>query len=135
MSGPTMLEPEGLAKPGGQYSHVSKVTGGTLLFVAGQVALDEEGNLVGEGDVGAQTRQVYRNIEAALRAGGATWGNVARFNTYLARAEDIPSFREIRTELFAELYPDGGYPPNALVVVDSLVRPELLLEVDTIAAV
>lgn len=132
---PEMLQPEGLPAPLGQYSHVSRAQPEQLVFVAGQVAVDEQGELVGEGDFGAQIWQVFHNLERALSSAGATLGSVLKFTTFLTRAEDIDDFRRIRQELFAERYPDGGYPANTLVVVTRLVSPAFLVEIEAVAAV
>ncbi|MGH2674616.1 MAG: RidA family protein [Actinomycetota bacterium] len=135
MGEPVMLEPEGLAPPIGQYSHVSRVAAAELLFVAGQVAISWEGNLVGRGDFEAQMRQVFTNLERALAAGGAGLHNVTKFTTYVVGAEHVDDFYRVRRELFGSLYPDGRYPPNTLVVVDRLVSPDLLLEIEAVAGV
>lgn len=135
MAEPVMLEPEGLPAPIGQYSHVSRVASGELLFVAGQVAIDQEGNLVGEGDFEAQMRQVFVNLERALAAGGAGLRNVAKFTTYVVGAEHVDEFYRVRRDLFDSLYPEGRYPPNTLVVIDRLVSPAFLLEIEAVAGV
>lgn len=135
ISEPVMLRPEGLSQPIGQYSHASRVAGGDLLFVAGQVAVDEDGNLVGKGNLEAQMRQVFRNLERALAAGGCGLGNVAKFTTYLSRAEDVEDFYRVRRDLFASLYPEGNYPPNTLLVIDRLVSPDFLLEIEAVASI
>lgn len=135
MSEPIMLRPEGLSEPIGQYSHVSRVTAGDLLFVAGQVAVDADGNVVGRADFEAQMRQVFRNLERALAAGGSGLGNVAKFTTYLARAQDVEEFYRVRRVLFGSLYPRGNYPPNTLLVIDRLVSEDFLLEIEAVATV
>jgi len=129
-----LLQPQGLPAPLGQYSHVSRVAAGQLVYVAGQVAVDEHGDLVGEGDLGAQVRQVFHNLERALSSAGAGLGDVTKYTTFLTRVEDLESFREIRHELFTELYPHGDYPPNTLVVVTRLVSPTYLVEIEAVAA-
>jgi len=133
MGRPEMLQPEGLPAPLGQYSHVSRVRSGQLVFIAGQVAVDERGELVGEGDFGAQVRQVFHNLERALSGAGATLGSVMKFTTFLTRAEDLEDFLRLRRDLFAELYPQGGYPANTLVVVTRLVSPAFLVEIEAVA--
>lgn len=131
---PEMLQPAGLAKPIGQYSNVSRVRAATFAFIAGQVALDEAGRLVGDGDFASQTRQVFRNIGLALEALGTDFRSIVKFTTYLVGAENIDQFFSVRRELFATLYPDGAYPPNTLLVVDRLVRPEFMIEVEAIVS-
>lgn len=134
MDAPEMLQPEGLGVPLGQYSHVSRVRARELVFVAGQVAVDEDGQLVGQGDLEAQVRQVFGNLSLALTGAGASLATVTKFTTYLTRSEDIEEFIRIRRSAFAELYPDGGYPPNTLVVVSRLVSPAFLVEIEAVAA-
>lgn len=133
MGSPEMLQPEGLAAPLGQYSHVSRTRAERLVFVAGQVAIDERGEVVGEGDLEAQVRQVFSNLDRALSGAGSALSRVLKFTTYLSRTEDLDRFREIRRELFAELYPDGVYPPNTLVVITRLVSPAFLIEIEAVA--
>lgn len=135
MGEPVMLEPEGLAPPIGQYSHVSRVAAGELLFVAGQVAVDEQGELVGEGDFEAQMRQVFANLERALAAGGAGFQSVAKFTTFVVGAEHVDEFYRVRRELFDSMFQGGRYPPNTLVVIDRLVSPAFLLEIEAVAGV
>lgn len=133
MSGPEFPRAEGVAPPMGHYSHA--VRHGGLLFVAGQLSLDEAGELVGPGDLEGQVRQVYRNLGAVLASGGSSFANVLRFTTYLVRAADVPAFRSVREAVFAELFPDGRYPANTLLVVDRLAREEYLVEIEAVAAV
>lgn len=124
--------PPGLGQPIGKYSHVSSAGG--LVFVAGQVGVHADGTLAGP-ELPAQMRQVFANIGAALEGCGAGFGDVMRFTTYLTDASQLAAFKETREELFAELYPDGRYPPNTLLIVDRLVEPEYLLEIDAVAYV
>lgn len=118
----------------GQYSHVSRVKAGELLFIAGMLGGDAAGNVVGEGDFDAQAAQVFRNIDAALKSAGATWANVVQFTTYLVHSQDIPKFRNFRLHEFPKMFPNGKHPPNTLVVVDRLVNESFLVEVQTVAA-
>jgi enamine deaminase RidA (YjgF/YER057c/UK114 family) len=135
MGNPEMLQPEGLPAPIGQYSHVTRARPEQLIIVAGQVALDERGELVGERDFDAQVRQVFHNLERALTGAGASLSSVMKFTTYLTRVEDLVAFRRVRQDLFAELYPEGRYPANTLLVVTRLVSPAFLVEIEAIAAV
>jgi enamine deaminase RidA (YjgF/YER057c/UK114 family) len=130
-----MVECTGLAAPLGLYSHVSRVAAGSTLFIAGQLATDAHGTLVGKDDFPAQARQAFANLEAALKSAGATFADVAKFTTYLKRDTDIPAFIATRKELFARLYPEGRYPPNTLLVISRLVEPEFLIEIEAVAAV
>ena len=126
--------PQTLANPLGLYSHVSRVRCSELVFIAGQVAVDKHGALVGADDLVGQARQVFANLSEALKSESLTFGNVVKFNTYLVGAANIPKFMNARRELFEELYPDGKCPPNTLVVVERLVEKEFLIEIEAVAA-
>lgn len=130
-----VLQAAGVAKPISQYSNAVEVKGvGRLLFIAGQVAMDERGETVGKGDFTAQARQVFKNIGAILSGAGGNFENVVQFTTYLVNSRDIEKFWAVRSELFKQLYPKGGYPTNTLLVVDRLAKEEWLIEVEAIAA-
>lgn len=127
----TYKNPAVVAPPLGSYSHVSKGAG--LLHVAGQVGVDERGDLVGP-DITSQGRRTYENIRAILADEGVRMSAILRFTTYLIDEEDISGFYALRDEVFPELFPQGGYPPNTLLVVRRLVKPELRVEVEAVAA-
>ena len=130
-----ILDPAAAPPNLGRYSHVARLKADELLFVAGQVGFNVDGKLINPGDVAAQTKQTFANIGAILESQGAGFGNVVEFTTYLTSADFIPAFMEVRTEVFSEIYPNGDYPPNTLLVVDRLVQPELLVEISAIAGV
>ena len=123
-----------LGTPLGPYSHVSRVKASELLFIAGMVATDANGNIVGEGDFAVQARHVFDNIHAALRAEGAGWSNVVEFTTYLVHSQDIGKFMDFRRREFPNMFSNDAYPPNTLLIVDRLVREVFLIEVQTVAA-
>ena len=127
----TVLNPH---PPIGAYSHAVRVSGGELLFIAGQVSV-ENGVIVGEGDVAAQTRQVFANLGKVLDGAGATFADVVEFTTYLVGSESFEPFAQARTEIFPELFPDGVYPANTLLIISGLARPELLVEIKAVAVV
>jgi enamine deaminase RidA (YjgF/YER057c/UK114 family) len=131
--GVSYLNPAGAPPVQGLYSHVARVAPGELAFIAGQVAIDAQGNVVGAGDVEVQAAQVFANLGILLKELGSDFAAVVQFTTYLTRADNIPSFMAARSKLFANLFADGKYPPNTLLVVDRLVKPEFLLEVEAIA--
>jgi enamine deaminase RidA (YjgF/YER057c/UK114 family) len=106
--------------------------GGELVVVAGQVGVDAGGRVAGP-DIGAQTRQALANVRAVVEAAGCSMRDVVRLATFLTRAEDIEGFMAARAALFPEYFPDGVYPPNTLLVVSRLVRPELLVEIEAMA--
>lgn len=124
--------PAELHKPFG-YSHVAEVTSGKLIYIAGQVALDAAGNLVGKDDFAAQTRQVFENLKSALAAAGARFQNVIKLNYYCADSIDpavhLQTLREIRDGCINTAAP----PASTFVVVRSLIRPEWLIEVEAVA--
>jgi enamine deaminase RidA (YjgF/YER057c/UK114 family) len=130
-----IYNPETLGTPLGQYSQVTRVKASEFLFVAGSLAADRDGNSVGIDDFDAQCVQVFGNIEKALAAEGAAWGNVVQFTTYLVHSQDIPKFMTYRLREFPKFFPNGAYPPNTLLMVDRLVQEEFLVEVQTIAAI
>ena len=131
----TMVQPDGLSQPVGLYSQVCRVECQEYAFVAGQVAVASDGNLVGEGDFSAQMRQVFRNLVVSAEAVGASMRNVVKMTTYLVRAQDIEKFYGVREELFREYFPSSSYPPNTLLVIDRLVREEFLIEVEAVIGV
>lgn len=128
-----IVECKGVAPPGGLYSHISRINSGNIVMIAGQLSIAPDGSIVGAGDLIAQIKQVFANLSAALASAGAGFKDVAKFTTFLTRDTDIPIFSEQRKGLFATLYPDKVYPPNTLVVVHSLVRPEFLIEIEAMA--
>ena len=131
-----ITNPEGLGKPLGQYSQIARVKNASeWLFIAGQLATDVGGNIVGVDDFDAQCQQVFNNIEAALKSAGASLGNIVQFTTYLVHSQDIPKFMAFRKREFPKMFPDGKYPPNTLLMVDRLVGEPFLVEVQPIAAI
>ena len=130
-----IYNPSELGPPMGQYSHVTRVKANEFLFIAGMLAGDASGNIVGAGDFDAQTTQVFRNVEAALKSAGASWRSVVQFTTFLVHSQDIPKFMAFRLREFPKMFPDGKYPPNTLLMVDRLVQEPFLVEVQTVAAI
>lgn len=130
----TIHNPDTLGKPLGQYSQITRVKASEFLFIAGQVATDNSGKIVGADDFDAQCRQVFANIEAALKSQGASFGNVVEFTTYLVHSQDIPKFMQFRLREFPRMFASGRYPPNTLLIVDRLVQETLLVEIQTVAA-
>ena len=109
-------------------SSVNRV--GNLVFVSGQVSLDDDRNLVGQGDIGAQTKQVFTKMEALLKTAGATMSDVAKITAYLVNADDYPGYTAVRGQSFRD-----GSTASATVIVKQLVDPEFLVEVEAIAVV
>ncbi len=131
----TYVNPPSAPPAQGMYSHVARMTPGEMAFIAGQVAVDGKGNVIGAGDLAAQVDQVFRNLGGIIKDLGADFEQVVQFTTYLTKAESIPVWMSARSELFLKLFPGGKYPPNTLLVIDRLVKPEFLLEVEAIVRV
>ena len=93
-----------------------------LLFIAGQIAADSDGSTVGEGDVGTQTRQVFFNIGHVLDDAGLTFRDVVKFTTYIVGAGQVAGFADERVAIFPQIFGDGPFPPNTLIVIDRLAR-------------
>jgi enamine deaminase RidA (YjgF/YER057c/UK114 family) len=129
-----IFSPDVLGKPLGQYSQITRVKASEFIYIAGQLATNRDGQIIGADDFDAQCVQVFANIETALKSVGAGWGNVVEFTTYLVHSQDIPRFMAYRKRAFPGFFPDGAYPPNTLLMVDRLVQEPFLVEVKTIAA-
>jgi enamine deaminase RidA (YjgF/YER057c/UK114 family) len=127
-----ILNPDGMAKPIAPYSNLARVKATEFLFIAGQVGMDRDGKVPADFD--AQCDLVFANIGAALKSQGAGFGNVVSFTSYLVHAQDIARFAQYRAREFPKLFPGGAFPPNTLLVIDRLVREELLVEVAAVAA-
>ncbi len=108
------------------YSHVAK--DGKTLHISGQVSRDIQGNLVGQGDIKAQTRQVLTNLQNILDEVGGSLNNVAKLTTILTHHSYRETFRKIRPEFFKD-----PLPANTLFVVESLASPDFLIEIEAIA--
>ena len=111
------------------YSHVVEVRGGRTLYIAGQLALDHDGKLVGSGDFRAQVKQVFENLKTRLESSGASFKDVVKLNYYLTDASDLQALRDTRNSYINTENP----PASTLVVVKRLVREEYLIEVEAIA--
>ena len=123
------LSPETLPPPVG-YSQVVDAAAGRTIYISGQIPFDTNGELVGEGDVEAQTRQVFDNLTAALEAAGASWSDVVKLNFFVRDVSQVPgAVRPVRDE-----YVDIERPPaSTLVEVSRLFRDDVLIEVDAVA--
>jgi enamine deaminase RidA (YjgF/YER057c/UK114 family) len=121
--------PEGMA-PGRGYSHTVVGTG-RLIAVAGQVAMDEQGELVGEGDPAAQVERVFENLGRALAAAGATFVDVVKFGIFVTDISILPVIREVR-----DRHVDTGNPPASTAVqVGALFRPGYVVEIEALAVI
>ncbi|MFD3616406.1 RidA family protein [Streptomyces sp. NPDC058676] len=121
--------PDGVA-PAAAYTHV--VTGaGRFVAVSGQLALDEDGKLVGAGDPAAQARQVFENLRRCLAAAGAAFDDVVKLTFFVTDMAHMPAIRAVR----AAHIPDDRLPAASAVQVAALVRPEFLMEIEAFAVV
>jgi enamine deaminase RidA (YjgF/YER057c/UK114 family) len=127
--------PPGTAPAQGLYSHAGLSRSGTLAFIAGQLSVGANGEVVGSGNFEAQFRQVFKNLADVQNGLGTDYKSVLKFTTYLTRSEDIEKFMVLRRELFPKLFGKESYPPNTLLIVSRLVKPEFMIEVEAMAAV
>jgi enamine deaminase RidA (YjgF/YER057c/UK114 family) len=126
-----LTSPPTLPKPSG-YSHVARIPAGSrLVWTSGQIPLDAEGSAAPAGDWEAQTRQVMQNVGAALEAGGATWDDVFKLTIFVVDTSELPTLRAVRNEFVNVERP----PASTLVQVAGLARPDILLEIEAVAAV
>jgi enamine deaminase RidA (YjgF/YER057c/UK114 family) len=109
------------------YSHAAKA--GNTLYIAGQVAQDIDGNLVGKGDFESQVRQVYVNLKNIMEEAGGSLNNIVKMTTFLTHYNYIETYRNVRNEYFSE-----PCPPNTLLIIESLALPDFMIEVEAIAA-
>ena len=122
--------PPTLSKPTG-YTHIVEVPGpAKMVYISGQIALDKDGQVVGEGDMKAQAEQVFKNLQAALTSAGAKFSDVVKMNTFITDMDKAAAVREVRARYFGDVT-----PASTLVQVVKLARPEFLLEIEVIAAV
>jgi enamine deaminase RidA (YjgF/YER057c/UK114 family) len=126
------LNPDNMGKPYAAYSNIARVKAAEFLFIAGQIGADKDGNV--PADFEAQCDLVFANIAAALASQGAGFANVVSFTSYLVHSQTIAKFAAYRAREFPRLFPGGGFPPNTLLIIDRLVREDLLVEVAAIAA-
>jgi enamine deaminase RidA (YjgF/YER057c/UK114 family) len=122
------INPPALARPNG-FSHLT-ITG-QMIFISGQVSYDSAGNIVGAGDLAAQTRQVLVNLRTALEAAGSDFEHVLKFNFFVRNLSEaaVATIRQVRKEFLSE----SALPASTLVGVAALAKPELLLEVEVCA--
>ncbi|MCC7193592.1 MAG: RidA family protein [Phycisphaeraceae bacterium] len=124
---PQIIQPRSVHSTAGVgYSHVART--GNTLYIAGQVALDKNGVLVGKGDIEAQARQVYTNLLAILEEFGGGLQNIAKLTTYLTDRAHLAGFRIVRNQTLKD-----PFPPNTLVFISGLAQPDYLIEIEAVA--
>lgn len=126
------INPPGM-KPLGMYSQVTVAQGGSVAFISGQVSADANGKVVGAGDIEAQAVQVFENLKLALDGIGATFDDVIKFTIFIVgfTQERRKAVMNVRSR-----YISSDHPPAATMVgVDQLVEPDLLVEIEAVAAI
>lgn len=130
----TYLDPATVPPPGGPYTHTASVDMGacTMIFVSGQAALDDDGKVVGEGDMTAQTEHIFDGLTKLLAAHGATLDDIVNIRTFITDMDLRPEHGAVRQKWLA----GRAHPPTStLVEVSRLFRPGLLAEVEVVAVV
>ena len=113
------------------YTHVVTVSGtGKMIFVAGQLARDANGNLVGKGDMRAQIQQVGENIKTGLEAAGATLADIVKTNTFVTNYEEYAKHGDMRARYFGP-----ATPTSTTVQISRLADPEAMVEIEAIAVI
>ncbi len=115
------------------YSHTVVATGARTVYISGQVAMDAEGKLVGEGDLGAQTEQVMKNLGKALAAAGASFADVVKITTYVVDYK--PEMRAVVSKARSPHFAGREPPASTLVGVSALALPGWLIEIEATAVV
>ena len=123
------MNPPTLSSPTG-YTHVVQVYGGRTVYIAGQVAFDKSGNLIGKGDFAAQATQVFENLKLALAAAGATFDHLVKVTTFVTDLSQIQVLREIRAKYYGK-----NAPASTLVQITQLANPAFMIEIEAIAVV
>jgi enamine deaminase RidA (YjgF/YER057c/UK114 family) len=124
------IQPKTLNDPRPRYSQGILTDGGKVLFIAGQTASDSNGNVVGKGDIKAQTRQVFANIKAVLEASDASFDNMVMTTTYITDRKYREGYNEVRRDIYKK-----DPPTSTLVIVSGLANEDYLIEIAGIAVV
>lgn len=125
-----IVNPKEVPMPSGPYSQAVKTKGDKLLFISGQVAENEKGELVGKGDPETQARKVFENLRFCLSEGGADFPDVVKLTIILTNRESYPAVSKVRRELFK-----NNFPAATSFIVGGLAKPDWLIEVEAIAVV
>jgi len=130
------INPPSAAPVFGMYSHVAIVEpGARTAYIAGQVSVDAQGRIVAPNDLGGQVPVVFDHLERILRDLKSGWEQIIELRTYLVGRENLDAWFRERTAVYRRIFPNGDYPPNTLVVVSALNRPELRVEISATARV
>jgi len=125
-----VIQPKELSDPRPRYSQGILAEGGKLLFVAGQTASDKEGNVVGKGDIEAQTHQVFKNLSAVLKDVGGSLDNLVMTTTYITDRKYREGYNRVRQQYYKK-----NSPTSTLVIVTGLANPDYLIEINGIAVI
>jgi enamine deaminase RidA (YjgF/YER057c/UK114 family) len=128
----TRINPPELGTPPG-YSQIVDVSASRMIFIAGQTALDRDGNLVGKNDFAAQATQVFDNLAIALQASDCTAANLVKLTVFLTDMNNLAGYREARNRFFTSVTPPAA-PAVTLVEVAKLYGPDFMIEIEAIAA-
>jgi reactive intermediate/imine deaminase len=123
-----IIASEELSRPLGIYSQAVKAEGSRLLFISGMTARDKDGNIVGKGDMKAQTRQVLENIKAVLEKAGASFDQIVKVTVFITDMSRFKEIHEVRAQYFKK-----DFPASTMVQVKGLVSPDMLIEIEAIA--
>ncbi len=126
------INPPELGEPPG-YSQIVEVAATRIIFIAGQAALDRDGNVVGKADFAAQAAQVFRNLAVALEARGCNAANLVKLTVFLTDMSNLAAYREARNRFFASVTPPAA-PAVTLVEVSKLYGADFMIEIEAIAA-
>jgi enamine deaminase RidA (YjgF/YER057c/UK114 family) len=126
------INPPELGTPPG-YSQIVDVSAGRIIFIAGQTALDSDGNVVGRNDFAEQAAQVFRNLAVALHASGCNATSLVKLTVFLTNMDNLASYREARNRFFASVMPPAA-PAVTLVEVSKLYGADFMIEIEAIAA-
>lgn len=124
------IQPKTLDDPRPRYTHAIQTSGGKLLFISGQTASDKDGNVVGKGDIRAQTEQVFANLKTVLKAAGGTMDNLVSTTTYIVDRKYREGYNEVRLKQYKK-----KSPTSTLVICTGLANPQYLIEISGIAVI
>ena len=122
-------------QPIGAYSQAIRTSASDLLFIAGQVSVAMDGNVVGVGDAAAQPRQIFENLGNILASQGASMSDVLEFTTYVVGREASEGYREGRSDAYPNLFPNQDYPANTLLIISGLDSEDFLVEISAVDAI